>query len=212
MSQDPDLIQAFNEGADIHRSTAARVFGVPEEDVTPLQRSNAKAVNFGVIYGMTGFGLSEEIGITRKAAEEYIAAYFKKYPKVKDFMDEQVRLCRENGYVTTLFNRRRRILEIHASNFMARQAAERLAMNSPIQGSAADIMKIAMIHCHEQLSARNMESRLILQVHDELVIQTKKNELAEVETLLTDTMEHAANLAVTLSVSLNTGNNWYELK
>lgn len=212
MSKDPDLIEAFNAGADIHRSTAARVFGVPEEDVTPLQRSNAKAVNFGVIYGMTGFGLSEEIGITRKAAEEYIAAYFKKYTKVKEFMDEQVRLCRENGYVTTLFNRRRRILEIHASNFMARQAAERLAMNSPIQGSAADIMKIAMIHCHEQLAERKLKSKLILQVHDELVIQAKKDEFEAVEALLTDTMEHAADLAVMLSVSLNTGNNWYELK
>ncbi|MDD2484063.1 MAG: DNA polymerase I [Eubacteriales bacterium] len=212
MSKDPGLLEAFNEGADIHRSTAARVFGVAEEDVTSLQRSNAKAVNFGVIYGMTGFGLSEELGISRKAAEEYIDAYFKKYPKVKEFMDEQVRLCREKGYVTTLLSRRRRILEIHASNFMVRQAAERLAMNTPIQGSAADIIKIAMIHCHEQLSERKLKSKLILQVHDELVIQASKDELSEVETLLKETMENAFDLAVDLSVSLNIGNNWYELK
>jgi len=212
MSQDPGLIEAFEEGADIHRSTAARVFGVAEEDVTSLQRSNAKAVNFGVIYGMTGFGLSEELGITRREAEHYIEAYFKKYPMVKEFMDGQVRFCRERGYVTTILGRKRLIPEIHASNFMARQAAERLAMNSPIQGSAADIIKIAMINCHTKLSQGRFRSRLVLQVHDELIIQAAKEELEEIEALLAQTMEQAYDLAVELSVSLNTGNNWYELK
>ena len=212
MSKDPALIDAFNQGADIHRSTAARVFGVPESEVTSLQRSNAKAVNFGVIYGMSGFGLSTELNITRKEAEKYIEEYFKKYTKVKEFMDLQIKSCKEKGYVTTIMNRKRPIHEINASNYMVRQAGERLAMNSPIQGSAADIIKLAMIRCHDKLKKGNMKSRLILQVHDELIIQASKDELEDVRKLLKDTMENAMRLDVVLSVDLNTGSNWYELK
>ncbi|WP_324824145.1 DNA polymerase I [Sinanaerobacter sp. ZZT-01] len=212
MSEDPTLIEAFNEGDDIHRITAAKVFGVAEEDVTSLQRSNAKAVNFGVIYGMSGFGLSSNLNISRKEAEKYIDEYFKKYTRVKTFMDEQVALCKENGYVTTIKNRRRNIPEINASNYMVRQSGERLAMNSPIQGSAADIIKIAMIKVHNELINKQMKSSLILQVHDELILQAHKDELEQVKQLLAENMENAVKMHVVLSVDLNTGDNWYDLK
>lgn len=212
MSKDPSLIQAFNDKLDIHKATAARVFGVLESEVTSLQRSNAKAVNFGVIYGMSGFGLSTELKISRREAEAYIDEYFKKYTKVKEFMDGVVSFCKENGYVTTIMNRKRPIPEIHASNFMVRQAGERLAMNSPIQGSAADIIKLAMISCHEQLRKENLKSKLILQVHDELILQASLDELERVKQLLREHMEQALPLDVVLSVDVNTGNDWYELK
>lgn len=212
MSGDPALIEAFNQKQDIHRITAAKVFGVSEEEVTSLQRSNAKAVNFGVIYGMSGFGLSSELHITRKEAEQYIQEYFKKYTKVKEFMEEQVEKCKRDGYVTTLMNRRRRIPEIHASNYMTRQLGERLAMNSPIQGSAADIIKLAMIRVEGELERQKLKSSLILQVHDELIIQTHKEELETVKKLLVENMEEAVKLDVTLSVDLNVGDNWYGLK
>ncbi|MDD4583145.1 MAG: DNA polymerase I [Eubacteriales bacterium] len=211
MSQDPSLIQSFNEGADIHRTTASKVFGVSESQVTSLQRSNAKAVNFGVIYGMSSFGLSAELNISRREAENYIKEYFRKYTKVKEFLDIQVAFCKQNGYVTTIMNRKRPVHEINAANYMVRQAGERLAMNSPIQGSAADIIKLAMIRCHEQLQRENMKSRLILQVHDELIIQASKDELKRVESLLVENMENAVKLEVKLTVDLNTGSNWYEL-
>lgn len=212
LSQDPQLIEAFNEGQDIHRITASRVFGVPEDEVTSLQRSNAKAVNFGVIYGMSGFGLSNELNITRKEAETYINEYFKKYEKVKEYMDRQVESCKEKGYVTTLMNRRRDIHEITAGNYMVRQAGERLAMNTPIQGSAADIIKLAMIKVNEALYSQCEKSRLILQVHDELIIQAHKDELEKVKKLLEENMESAVSLSVVLSVDLNTGESWYDLK
>lgn len=212
MSKDPSLIQAFNDRLDIHRATASRVFGVPENEVTALQRSNAKAVNFGVIYGMSGFGLSTELKITRREAEAYIEEYFKKYRKVKEFMDEQVEFCKKNGYVVTIMNRKRPVPEIHASNFMVRQAGERLAMNSPIQGSAADIIKAAMIECHKQLKRENLQSRLILQVHDELILEVKRDELDYVKELLIRHMENAIPMDVTLAVDVNTGKDWYELK
>lgn len=212
MSEDPSLIEAFNNGDDIHKITAAKVFGVAEEDVTSLQRSDAKAVNFGVIYGMSGFGLSSNLNISRKEAEKYIQEYFKKYTRVKMYMDEQVASCKENGYVTTIKNRRRSIPEINASNYMVRQAGERLAMNSPIQGSAADIIKIAMIKVHKELIKNQMKSSLILQVHDELILQAHKDELDQVKKLLVENMEQAVELHVVLSVDLNTGDNWYDLK
>lgn len=212
MSGDPALIEAFNQGQDIHRITAAKVFGVSEEEVTSLQRSNAKAVNFGVIYGMSGFGLSSELHITRKEAEQYIQEYFKKYTKVREFMEEQVEKCKRDGYVTTLMNRRRNIPEIHAANYMTRQLGERLAMNSPIQGSAADIIKLAMIRVEGELERKGLKSSLILQVHDELIIQTHKEELETVKKLLVENMEEAVKLDVTLSVDLNVGDNWYGLK
>lgn len=212
LSQDPLLIDAFNHGDDIHKITASKVFGVPEDQVTPLQRSNAKAVNFGVIYGMSGFGLSTELNITRKEAERYIGEYFKKYTKVKDFLEGLVASCKEKGYVTTIMKRKRIIHEINASNYMVRQAGERLAMNSPIQGSAADIIKLAMIKVYQELNREKMKSKLILQVHDELIIQTHKTELEKIKKLLEDNMEHAVKLSVTLTSDLSTGKNWYDLK
>lgn len=212
MSGEEHLIDAFNEGDDIHRITAARVFKVPEDDVTALQRSNAKAVNFGVIYGMSGFGLSEELNITRKEAESYIEEYFKTNTKVKSFMDEQIQFCKENGYVVTIMGRKRAIHEINASNYMVRQFGERLAMNSPIQGSAADIIKIAMINVYRELKKQGKKSRLILQVHDELIIETLKEETDEIEVLLRNCMEEAMELKIKLAVELNQGDNWYDLK
>lgn len=212
LSQDESLINAFNHGDDIHRITASKVFGVPEDEVTSLQRSNAKAVNFGVIYGMSGFGLSTELNITRKEAEKYIEEYFKKYTKVKDYLDSMVAECKKKGYVTTIMNRKRVVPEIHAGNYMVRQAGERLAMNSPIQGSAADIIKLAMIKVYRELSKANSKSKLVLQVHDELIIQAHKSELENMKKLLVESMENAVQLDVTLSVGLSTGNNWYELK
>ncbi|QHI73676.1 DNA polymerase I [Aminipila terrae] len=212
MSEEQHLIDAFNNGDDIHRITAARVFKVPEEDVTALQRSNAKAVNFGVIYGMSGFGLSEELNITRKEAERYIDEYFKTNTNVKIFMDEQIKFCKENGYVATIMGRKRAIHEINASNYMVRQLGERLAMNSPIQGSAADIIKLAMIKVYRELNKKNAKSRLILQVHDELIIETAEEETADIEILLRECMESAMDLKIKLAVELNQGNNWYNLK
>lgn len=212
LSQDPLLIEAFNNGDDIHKITASKVFGIPEDQVTPLQRSNAKAVNFGVIYGMSGFGLSTELNITRKEAERYIGEYFKKYTKVKEFMDGVVKSGKEKGYVTTIMNRKRNIHEINASNYMVRQAGERLAMNSPIQGSAADVIKIAMIKVYRELNKRNAKSTLILQVHDELIVQAHSTELDMVKDLLEDNMENAVELNVDLTSDLSTGKNWYDLK
>ncbi|MDO4485325.1 MAG: DNA polymerase I [Bacillota bacterium] len=212
MSEDQVLIDAFNNGEDIHRATAANVLGVPEEEITIEERSRAKAVNFGVIYGMSAFGLSTELNITRKDADEYINAYFRKHDAVKRFMDEQVDFCKGHGYVTTLMGRKRYIKEIQASNYMLRQMGERLAMNTPIQGSAADIIKIAMIKVYNAIKEKGLKSRLILQVHDELIINTFKDEQKDVEALLVENMESAYSLAVRLKADLNEGGNWYELK
>ncbi|MDD2190668.1 MAG: DNA polymerase I [Eubacteriales bacterium] len=212
LSQDPLLVEAFNQGADIHKITASKVLGIPEDQVTARERSNAKAVNFGIIYGMSGFGLSTELNITRKEAEKYIQEYFKKYTKVKEFLDGLVASCREKGYVTTISKRKRVIHEINASNYMVRQAGERLAMNSPIQGSAADIIKIAMIKVYSELNRRNLKSKLILQVHDELIIQAHISELDIVKDLIVANMENAVKLSVKLTSDVSTGKNWYELK
>lgn len=212
MSCDEQLIEAFNKGADIHKLTAAKVLGIPEEEITPLQRSRAKAVNFGVIYGMSSFGLSTEIHVTRKEADQYIKDYFEKYSMVKRFMDEQIEFAKAQGYVKTLMGRKRYINEITAGNYMVRQLGERLAMNSPIQGSAADIIKLAMIKVHAELKKRNLKSRLILQVHDELIIETRNDEIDEVKKLLVENMENAADLKVKMTADLNTGKNWYDLK
>lgn len=212
LSGDESLITAFNEGADIHRNTAARVFNLDYEDVTPLDRSRAKAVNFGVIYGMSGFGLSEELNITRKEAEGYIKDYFEKHKAVKDYMDGQLEFCKENGYTTTILGRRRYIREINSGNFMTRQFGERLAMNSPIQGSAADIIKIAMVKVFNELKRGNYKSKLILQIHDELIIDASQDEIEEIKELLTSNMKEAMKLKVSLETDLNTGANWFELK
>lgn len=212
LSGDENLIGAFNNGEDIHRTTAARVFNKAYDEVTSEDRSRAKAVNFGVIYGMSGFGLSEEIHVTRKQAEQYIDDYFAKHPKVKAFMDEAIQSCREKGYARTLFGRRRYIREIQSSNFMTRNLGERLAMNSPIQGTAADIIKIAMIRVYERIRRENLSSRLVLQIHDELIIQTAEGEEEQVKTLLRECMEQAAEMKVALLVDMNQGESWYELK
>ena len=212
MSGDEALIRAFNNGEDIHRATAAHVLGVPEDQITPNERSRAKAVNFGVIYGMSAFGLSSELQITRKEATDYIDAYFAKHQQVKAFMDEAVAFCKDNGYVTTLMGRKRYIKEIHASQFMVRQVGERLAMNTPIQGSAADIITIAMIKVYNAIKEQKLKSKLILQIHDELIINTYPEEKELVKKLLVENMESAYEMAVELKAELNEGTNWYELK
>lgn len=212
LSHEENLINSFNLGEDIHKMTAAKVLGVDEDKVTPLDRSRAKAVNFGVIYGMSGFGLSEELGITRKAAEKYIKDYFEKYTSVKEYMDREIENCRLNGYTETIFGRKRYVPEIKASNFMVRQGAERLAMNTPIQGSAADIIKIAMLRVFETLRKEAPEAKLILQIHDELIIECDKKEELKVKEILKDSMINAADLEVKLDVNIESGHSWFELK
>ena len=212
MSGDERLIEAYRESRDIHATTASQVFHVPLEEVTPLQRRNAKAVNFGIVYGISAFGLSEDLSISRKEAKEYIERYFETYPKVKEFLDSLVKQGKEQGYVTTLYGRRRPIPEFKSSNFMQRQFGERVAMNSPIQGTAADIMKIAMIAIDRELRKRGLSSRIVLQIHDELLIETAENEVEEVKEILTDKMKHAANLKVSLEVDAKTGASWFDAK
>lgn len=212
LSQDEGLKEAFNAGEDIHRTTAARVLGVPKEEISSADRSRAKAVNFGVIYGMSSFGLSEELNISRKDAESYIATYFSKHKRVKEYMDAQIESCRQSGYTQTMTGRRREIREINASSFMLRQLGERLAMNSPIQGSAADVIKLAMISVYKELKEKHPDSKLVLQVHDELIIDAASYELEEIKELLVSCMENAAELSVKLVADLNTGKTWYDLK
>ena len=212
LSQDENLIDAFNNGEDIHRMTASRVLGIPAEQITVADRSRAKAVNFGVIYGMSGFGLSEELNITRKEAEAYIEEYFKKHEKVKAYMDEQISKAKKTGYSETILGRKRPIHEITASAYMVRQLGERLAMNSPIQGSAADIIKLAMLKVYRELKEKHPDAKLILQVHDELIIEAPDGELDEVKELLVKNMESAMSLSVKLAAEVNTGHTWYDLK
>lgn len=212
MSGDEKLIQAYKEAQDIHRLTASQVFHVPFEEVTPLQRRNAKAVNFGIVYGISSFGLSQDLSITRKEAAEYIESYFDTYPKIKGFLDGMVLEGKEKGYVTTMFGRRRPIPELKSSNFMQRSFGERVAMNSPIQGTAADIIKIAMNRVYGRMLQEGLQSRLVLQVHDELLIETKKEELAAVSRILEEEMKGAARLAVELEIDMHEGSNWYEAK
>lgn len=212
MSKDPNLIEAFHKGQDIHKATASKVFNVPIEQVTPLQRNNAKAVNFGIVYGISDYGLSENLHITRKEAKKYIDEYFNKYKGVKIHMDNAVRDAKEKGYVTTLLNRRREIPEIRSKNFNLRSFGERTAMNTPIQGSAADIIKIAMVRVYQQLKNKNLKSKVILQVHDELILEVHKDELEEVKEIVKWQMENAVILDVPLEVEMNIGNNWYDTK
>lgn len=212
MSGDERLIEAYKQNEDIHRITASLVFHTPFEEVTSEQRRNAKAVNFGIVYGISSFGLGQGLNISRKEAESYINRYFDTYPGVKTFLDGLVADGKTEGFVTTLFGRRRPIPELTSSNFMTRSFGERVAMNSPIQGTAADIIKIAMIRVNEKLKALKLRSRLILQIHDELLIETHKEEAEEVGKLLKDEMQHAADLLVALEIDVNEGPNWYEAK
>ena len=212
MSGDGQLIDAYRMHADIHRITASQVFHIPFDEVTDLQRRNAKAVNFGIVYGISSFGLSQGLSITKKEAAEYIEKYFATYPGVKNFLDKSVKDAREKGYVTTLFGRRRPVPELSSSNFMQRSFGERVAMNSPIQGTAADVIKIAMIKVHQRLKKEKLASKLILQVHDELLIETKKEEADKVQLILEEEMSRAAQLSVRLEIDLHEGNDWYEAK
>lgn len=212
MSEDKGLIDAYHEGKDIHRITASKVFHVPFEDVTPLQRRNAKAVNFGIVYGISSFGLSQDLSISRSEAKEYMDKYFETYPGVKEYQDKVIASAKADGVSDTLFGRKRPIPELKASNFNLRQFGERVAMNAPIQGTAADIMKIAMINVFFRIKRENLKSRLILQIHDELVIETAPDEKDTVTEILTKEMENAADLSVPMEVDCHIGNDWYESK
>ncbi|RSJ10003.1 DNA polymerase I [Streptococcus intermedius] len=213
ISGDKHLIEAFRHGADIHTSTAMRVFGIEKpEDVTPNDRRNAKAVNFGVVYGISDFGLANNLGISRKEAKSYIDTYFERYPRIKNYMENVVREARDKGYVETLFHRRREIPDINSRNFNVRGFAERTAINSPIQGSAADILKIAMIRLDQALRDGRFKSRMLLQVHDEIVLEVPANELTAIKTLVKEIMESAIELSVPLKADESAGETWYEAK
>lgn len=212
MSGDERLIAAYRHADDIHAITASEVFHTPLDEVTPLQRRNAKAVNFGIVYGISSFGLSEGLSISRKEATEYINKYFETYPGVKDFLDRLVADAKETGYAVSMFGRRRPVPELKSANFMQRSFGERVAMNSPIQGTAADIIKIAMIRVDQALEKKGLKSRIVLQVHDELLIETLKEEVETVKELLVDEMKHAAELKVSLEVEANVGESWFDAK
>ena len=212
MAHVTNLIDAFNQGKDIHRHTAALVFGVKDEEVTPQMRSQAKAVNFGIIYGMSEFRLSKDIGMSIQEARNFINKYFETYPEVKTYMDEVVEVCKKQGYVSTLLNRKRYIPTINDKNFMVRQQAQRYAMNTPIQGTGADILKLAMIEVDKALKAHHLKSQMILQVHDELIFDVFEDELEEVMSLVKEKMENCIKMDVPLIVEGNYAKNWCELK
>lgn len=210
ISQDPKLIEAFKHNEDIHTKTASEVFNLSIEEVTPLMRNRAKAVNFGIVYGISDYGLSKDLDITRKEAKEYIDNYLKNYKMVDEYMDNIKKIGKEKGYVETILNRRRYVPELKSRNFNVRSFGERIAMNTPIQGSAADIIKIAMVKVYEELNKRNLKSKLILQVHDELIIETHRDEEEEVKEMMIDIMENAVDLDILITVDLKTGENWHE--
>ncbi|MEG2538912.1 MAG: DNA polymerase I [Clostridium sp.] len=212
ISQDENLVYAFNNNQDIHTRTASEVFAIPMDEVTSTQRSNAKAVNFGIVYGLSDFGLSKDLKITRKEAKKYIDNYFDRYTGVKSYLENTIAEAKENGYVHTLINRVRYIPEISSSNKIVKNHGERLAMNTPIQGTAADIIKIAMVNVYERIKKEGLKSKLILQVHDELILEVHKDEVEYVKDLLEYEMKHTIELSVPLEISLNTGENWYEAK
>ena len=210
LSEETTMIEAFKNGEDIHASTASKVFNVPLSEVTREQRSNAKTVNFGIIYGVSAFGLSNQTDLSRTEAKDLIDTYYKTYPKLRNYISEQIQFARENGYVQTVLGRRRYLKDINGSNQVVRGAAERNAVNAPIQGSAADIIKIAMINIHKKLEAENYKSKMLLQVHDELVFDAYKPELEKLKTMVKHEMEHAYKLTVPLDVDLGVGENWLE--
>ena len=212
MSQDEEMIKAFNNKEDIHKQAASKVFGVPLDEVTSSLRSKAKAVNFGIVYGISDFGLAEQIGSSRKEAKQYIEQYLEKYSGIKKYMEEIPEIAKEKGYVETLFKRRRYIPELTSNNYMVRQFGTRAAMNTPIQGTAADIIKIAMIKVERMLKENNLDANLVLQVHDELLIEVKEKEIEEVKNILKDCMENVINLSVPLEVEINSGKSWYDAK
>ena len=210
LSKETTMIEAFKKGEDIHASTASKVFNVPLEEVTRDQRSNAKTVNFGIIYGVSAFGLSNQTDLSRTEAKELIDTYYKTYPKLRNYISDQIDFAREHGYVQTVLGRRRYLKDINGSNAIVRGAAERNAVNAPIQGSAADIIKIAMINIHKKLSEGNYKSKMLLQVHDELVFDIYKPELEDLKVMIKTEMENAYELLVPLDVELGIGKNWLE--
>lgn len=212
LSGDEHLIEAFKSDSDIHRATAARVFKKDIEDVTDLDRRRAKAVNFGIVYGISSFGLGENLNIGRAEAQKYIDDYYLAYPALKIYLDSLVSSAKKNGYALTLFNRRRPIPELFEKNFMTRSFGERVAMNSPVQGTAADIMKIAMVKVFALLKERGLKSRMLLQVHDEILIETAPGEEEDVRKILSEGMENAAKLLVPLKIDIETGMNWFDAK
>ena len=212
MSNDETMIEAFNAGSDIHTISASQVFKVPIEEVSKQLRSRAKAVNFGIVYGISEFGLAEQIDINRKEAKQYIEQYLETYHGIKEYMADIVEQAKRKGYVETIFGRRRYIQELNSKNYMVRKFGDRAAMNTPIQGTAADIIKIAMIKVYNELKNRNLKSKIVLQIHDELIIETLLEEKEEVSKLLKECMENAANLSVPLNVDVEEGKNWYQAK
>ena len=212
ISDDENMQHAFLEGEDIHTQTAAQVFGVPAASVTPLLRTRAKAVNFGIIYGIGAFSLSQDLHITRKEADAYIQQYLNHYPKVALYMKETVAHAREKGYVTTMFGRRRYLPELKAANRNTQAFGERVAMNAPIQGSAADIIKIAMVNVYRRLKREGLASKLILQIHDELIVEAEREELEQVRHILKEEMEQACQMRVPLVVDMKDGHSWYDTK
>lgn len=204
--------EAFRNEEDIHRITAAQVFGMPPQMVTPMLRSRAKAVNFGIVYGIGAFSLSKDIGVSRKEAENYIEGYLNHYTGVRSYMEKVVEEAKKNGYVETMFGRRRYLPELSASNFNLRSFGERVAKNMPIQGTAADIIKIAMIRVYQRLRKEGMRSRLILQVHDELIVEAPEEEAVQASAILKEEMEHAVTLSVPLTVDCHMGKTWFEAK
>ncbi|MGL5381586.1 DNA polymerase I [Clostridium sp.] len=212
MSEDENMIDAFNHHSDIHTKTAAEVFKIPVDEVTSLMRSRAKAVNFGIVYGISDFSLSQDLKITKKEAAEYMEIYFDRYPKIKGYLDKAIEEAKENGYVLTILNRRRFIPEIKSSNRIVKALGDRLAMNAPIQGSAADIIKLAMVNVYKKLEEKKLESKMILQVHDELILNVKEHELEEVKKIVSEEMQNVLEMSVPLEVDMNLGKTWYEAK
>jgi DNA polymerase-1 len=212
MSGDENMLDAFNTDADIHRRTASQVFDVPYDEVTSQMRSSAKAVNFGIVYGISDFGLARQLDISRKTAGEFISKYFKKFPRIHEFMNECVEFGQENGYVQTMYGRRIYLPQLRSSNYNQRSGAERVAMNAPIQGSAADIIKLAMKAVFNELKAQNLKSKLILQVHDELIIDALKIESEKVKDLIKQQMENVVDLKCQLVADVNLGMSWYDAK
>jgi DNA polymerase-1 len=210
LSEEDNMLAAFRQGADIHAATASKVFGVPLDAVTREQRSHAKTVNFGIIYGVSAFGLSNQTDLSRSEAKALIDTYYESYPKLKAYMNHQVNFARENGYVETVMGRRRYLKDINANNAIVRGAAERNAVNAPIQGSAADIIKLAMIDIQKRLETQGFQTKMLLQVHDELVFDVYKPELEQIRELVTKAMESAYSLSVPLSVEIGTGENWLQ--
>jgi DNA polymerase-1 len=212
LSKDRELVSAFENDRDVHTHTASLIFDVNESEVTPEMRSNAKTVNFGIIYGISAFGLSKSLSIDPASAQQFIDAYFERYPAVKVYMEDKIEEARSAGYVTTLFNRRRYIPEIKTGGIREQQQAERIAINTPVQGSAADLIKIAMINIHKRIEKENLKSLMTLQVHDELVFEVRKDEAEKMKKIVKEEMEGAVKLSIPVKVSVQCGKNWLEME